>query len=288
MAAIFGQGGIGDPEGLPVLLSVAVGLLLLGLAQIPVARALEVRLLGDAPSVPRAFRPFDLALAVVAFFVAQVVVTLGYGYWATGELTPTEEFFESLEALPLLVITALGQAIPALGIVLVALTRTGGTAELGLVRVARGFRVPYALLRYVLAIPSLFGLILLTTVVFQIAGLEPPEQDTAVLVREGIERNPVAIPLLVAVVIPLLEEILFRGFLLELLVGRIGRWGGVLVSSALFAALHGAEAFLPIFGLALVLAAVKLRTRSLAAAWAVHALHNGAMTFLLHAGVDPT
>ena len=161
-------------------------------------------------------------------------------------------------------------------------------AELGVARLTQGWRGPYAVLRYVLALPSLFGLIALSTVIFELMGLEPPEQDTALLVKEGIAAHPVAITLLVALVIPLLEEILFRGFLLELLVGWIGRWGGVLISSLFFAALHGAEAFLPIFGLALVLAGVKLRTRSLAAVWVIHALHNGAMTVMLQAGVQPT
>ncbi|MEM6569356.1 MAG: type II CAAX endopeptidase family protein [Planctomycetota bacterium] len=288
MAAILGDEAIDVAGSLPLVATIAALLLLVGAAQFPIGRAAQARLLGAVPPVPRTFRPVDLGVAVIVFVLAQMVATVGYCYWTTGEVEPTAEFLESLGALPLLVITAVGQAIPALGIVLVALTRAGGAAELGVARLTQGWRGPYAVLRYVLAIPSLFGLIALSTVIFELMGLDPPEQDTALLVKEGIAAHPVAITLLVALVIPLLEEILFRGFLLELLVGWIGRWGGVLISSLFFAALHGAEAFLPIFGLALVLAGVKLRTRSLAAVWVIHALHNGAMTVMLQAGVQPT
>lgn len=268
--------------------SMAVGLLLLGMAQFPIARAMQSSLLGRTPLVPRAFEPIDFLAAVPAFVLAQIAAMLGYCYWVTGTFTPSPEFVESLEALPALGMTAFAQAVPALGIVAVALVRPGGAAQLGIRKVTPGWRAPYALLRYVVALPSLVGLILLSLFLFQSLGMDAPQQDAAVLVKEGLQQNPVAIVLLVAVVVPLLEEILFRGFLLELLVGWIGRRGGVLVSSLAFAALHGAEAFLPIFGLALVLAEVKLRTRSLAAAWLIHAVHNGGTTFLLLAGAELT
>ena len=87
--------------------------------------------------------------------------------------------------------------------------------------------------------------------------------------------------------VPLVEEILFRGFLLEFVRERAGDLAGIVVSSAVFAVLHGTAAALPIFGLACLLASIKLRTRSLYAAWLIHAAHNGLQTFLLSAGVTP-
>ena len=59
-----------------------------------------------------------------------------------------------------------------------------------------------------------------------------------------------------------------------------------LVSASLIVAmLHGVSAFLPIFGLALLLGSLKLRTQRLSAPFAVHALHNAIAFFML--GVPP-
>lgn len=76
------------------------------------------------------------------------------------------------------------------------------------------------------------------------------------------------------VVAPLLEELVFRGFLQPLLVQNLSDRGGVVVTSLLFALLHGRSVFLPVFVLSLVIGGVMLRTRRLAAAWLVHALNN--------------
>jgi membrane protease YdiL (CAAX protease family) len=80
---------------------------------------------------------------------------------------------------------------------------------------------------------------------------------------------------LAVVVAPLLEEILFRGFLQPLLVQNLSDKAGVALASALFALLHGAGAFLPVFCLSLLLGGLMLRTQRIAAPWLVHALHNG-------------
>ncbi|MEM6671860.1 MAG: CPBP family intramembrane glutamic endopeptidase [Planctomycetota bacterium] len=277
-----------DPSSIEAqvaMLAFAVVLLGLGLLQIPLGRRLDRSLLGPAPPAPSAFRGVDLPFLVGVYVLAQVFVTVAYGWAKTGDLEPPPEFFDELGALEVLGITALGQAIPAAIVVGIAWKRSGGAAALGIRRPTPGARTSYAVGRYVLALPMLFGLIALTSFLFVILGFDPPAQDAALLVRDGLGENPVAIALFVAVLIPLLEEILFRGLLLELCVSAMGRLGGIVVSSAVFGALHGAAAFLPIFGLALVLSVVKLRTRSLAAVWLIHGLHNGAMTLLLHLGV---
>jgi membrane protease YdiL (CAAX protease family) len=79
----------------------------------------------------------------------------------------------------------------------------------------------------------------------------------------------------IAVVVqPFVEELLFRGFLQPLLVQNLSDRLGIVVTSALFALLHGTSAFLPIFVLSLVIGAVMLRTQRLSAAWLVHAMNN--------------
>jgi membrane protease YdiL (CAAX protease family) len=85
---------------------------------------------------------------------------------------------------------------------------------------------------------------------------------------------------LVIFVLPFFEELVFRGFLQPLFVQNLGDRGGVFLTSLVFAIPHGDSAFLPIFGLALLLGSLKLRTQRLSAPYAVHALHN-AVAFVL-------
>jgi membrane protease YdiL (CAAX protease family) len=90
----------------------------------------------------------------------------------------------------------------------------------------------------------------------------------------------IAMPLAI-VVLPFFEELIFRGFLQPLLVQNLGDRGGVVATSVVFGALHGASAFLPIFGLSLILGGVMLRTQRLIGSFSVHALHNALMLGLL-------
>jgi uncharacterized protein len=80
--------------------------------------------------------------------------------------------------------------------------------------------------------------------------------------------------LLGALVLPLFEELLFRGFLQPLLVQNLHDRAGLVLTALCFALLHGVEAGVPIFGFALILGGLMLRTQRLAACWSVHALHN--------------
>lgn len=83
------------------------------------------------------------------------------------------------------------------------------------------------------------------------------------------------------------EEVLFRGYPFQVLVNGIGPWGATLLSSALFAAVHGSNPNVTAAGLAnifvagVLLAVAYLRTRSLWFATAVHLGWNWAMATLL-------
>ena len=87
--------------------------------------------------------------------------------------------------------------------------------------------------------------------------------------------------LLAVLVVPLLEELVFRGALQPMLVRSLGIIGGIGVTATLFAYLHGAGAFLPILALALLLSWLRERTGRLAPCVAVHVLHNGVQMALL-------
>ncbi len=145
---------------------------------------------------------------------------------------------------------------------------------LGLWRGMHARAVATGLAAYVLSLPGIVGLGLMWPWLVRELGVEFKPQE----LMEGFRALPqerVALVLVFGIVVmPLFEEIVFRVFLQPLLVQNFSEKGGVLLTSALFAALHGESAFLPVFGLSVVLGAVMLRTQRLTAVWAVHALHN--------------
>lgn len=85
-----------------------------------------------------------------------------------------------------------------------------------------------------------------------------------------------------ALVQPFFEELLFRGFLQPLLVQKLRPAAGIALTSVVFAALHGASAFLPIFALSCLLGYVMMHTQRLCAAWAAHAVFNGLQFLVMY------
>ncbi len=79
---------------------------------------------------------------------------------------------------------------------------------------------------------------------------------------------------------PVVEEVLFRGaFFAALVHSRVGRWGAVLITAALFALLHATSDQWPIVGvlffMGILLGVLMLRFGSLWVTIAAHALWNG-------------
>jgi membrane protease YdiL (CAAX protease family) len=89
--------------------------------------------------------------------------------------------------------------------------------------------------------------------------------------------------LYVVSVVPVLEEIVFRGFVQTPFVRRWGRWPGVAMSSTVFALAHlsDVQAVLPLFVLAMALGWLRERTGSLAAPIALHVANNAAAMLAL-------
>lgn len=87
--------------------------------------------------------------------------------------------------------------------------------------------------------------------------------------------------LTMVVVAPVVEELLFRGVLLQNFALRWGAPRAVLASSAIFAALHPQHP-LGLFVFSVLLSVLFLSTRSLAAAMLAHALTNGTLLLITH------
>ena len=79
---------------------------------------------------------------------------------------------------------------------------------------------------------------------------------------------------------PVFEEVTFRGFLFPLLARSLGSWGGILLTAALFALLHGSQyqwSWRHLVGIGLAGTAfgyARLKTQSTFAAALVHASYN--------------
>lgn len=280
--------------GAGTIVGFALGLIVVGTLILPLRRALVARCLDPSALAPAAFRWEDLFAALAIFIVgAGLLVPLAGTYVLTGQWTPDDASRERLLSVGFLgqaLMTAGGFLAPCLYIAWAALKRENGAEALG-VHSLTPQRVPFgrsatATLSFVLGAPFVFGASLLTAAVFEFRGLEVPVQDVAVAIANEIETAPWRVALFAVVVIPFLEEVLFRGFLLELFRSKLGTAAGVVISSSLFAVAHGLTAAPTIFVLAVVIAIVKLRTRSLYAAWVVHALNNGTSLFLQSQGIS--
>lgn len=157
--------------------------------------------------------------------------------------------------------------------VMLAARRTGGLADLGL---ASGAPLRAFLVAPLLYAPWFFvsgGLGAAWAHLCRSLGWEE-QQEILRLILE-LQGGRLVLAALVAVLLgPLLEELLFRGFLQSALTRVAGARGALVISSALFAALHGVAGLPVLFALSLFLGWLQLRTRSLLVPWSAHALHN--------------
>ncbi len=135
-------------------------------------------------------------------------------------------------------------------------------------------QVGFALACYLAALPAIWGLTLVWPPLASSLGIGMQRQGGLVEIL-ALEGNALWFAILLAGLIgPFAEELVFRGFMQPVLVRRLGVPLGILGTSLLFALLHGAVVFLPLFCFSLFLGWVQLRTRCLWASWVVHGAHN--------------
>ena len=75
---------------------------------------------------------------------------------------------------------------------------------------------------------------------------------------------------------PILEEALFRGFMLPVMIERLGRWPGILMNAGLFGLVHAADpwAIVPVMGVGVMAAWLKDRSGGLGAGILFHSANN--------------
>ena len=115
---------------------------------------------------------------------------------------------------------------------------------------------------------------------------DDPGESARELIESADGPLDVALLLLAVVVMaPLVEELFFRGLLLRSLDSWVGSVPAVVISSALFAMVHGQLILLPgLFLFAVIAAVVTLRTGRLGIAWMMHAAFNLATVALVSFG----
>jgi len=164
-------------------------------------------------------------------------------------------------------------------VVIAGLARKRGAAALGLrPRVSAAFpgaRPITAVSRYFATLPFIFAFGALLRLLYLGVDGGVPDQAVAAEIQANFSAHPVFTIAMAVVLIPILEEVIFRGFLLELFATRMGAWWGILLSSLVFAGLHGWPAVVPLLPLALALGWVKIRSGSLYGPILIHMLHNG-------------
>jgi len=267
------------PEFEPSAAGAAVGLVLVlaSIGLFPLGRALSLRLFPGRNVIFARWGFFHVGLAIFTYFTLTILGGMALraaGIGLSGGLVPVV-FGAALQVATVALCCAFARRLDPDGLASLGL-RPGGTPR------ALGVGV----LAYALGMPAIVGAMLLSAWGWKALGVEAPPQEVLKLVLEleGAERW--AFVGLAVALIPLCEELFFRGFLQPLLVQNLGDRGGLFATAFLFAAVHGnLVAFLPIFVLALLLGMVMLRTQRIGAAWLVHGLHNG-LTISLVLGSD--
>lgn len=249
----------------------ALVLVLGGLGLVPPAAALVRRL---TPRVPVFFARWRFSHLGLVLFLGMLLITLSVT--AVPALAPDAD-----QSLMQIFGACLGLGATCAVIAEIARRMDpDGLRSLGLWPGGQARAAAVGVLAYVLCLPALFGLALLWPWVHaRLGGSFEPQIFFGELERASGAWF-VGLVLVVVVLQPLFEELIFRAFLQPLLVQNLGDKLGVAATSLVFALLHGVGFLLPIFGLSLLLGALKLRTQRLSASFAVHALHNGLMLFV--------
>ena len=235
----------------------------------------------------------ELGVVVLSYFtvglVAQVVLgqlfpdAMAIMLELASDTPPTPEEVE-LAVVRLLVPMLLSQVVILgfVGLLVGAWARRGdGATSLGLGRGRNVRASALGVMVWILCYPLLRGLTGIWPWLYERVGGEFEIQQWAVGLDLAGGAALAVGALLAVLVIPFLEELLFRGFLQPLLVRWLGVVGGVGTTAVVFVSLHEASAFLPLLALSLALGLVKERTQRLAACFAIHAANNGLQVALL-------
>ncbi len=226
------------------------------------------------PGTPRPPRVLlDLgARALLLYFAAFLATGLLIGLFSGGEDSARPGGVE------------LGMALTAcMNAAVIAVVLAWGRLRLGLRARDLGLFAPrpaellFAVLAMVAAWPAFHGAALLNAKLVQLCGWQPyQEVIQSLLADPELRRSPFLLSCIV-VLVPLLEEILFRGLLQRALRAVLGPAPAIAAASLAFAAVHDVQSSLPVLVVGAALGIVCEATGSVLAAALAHSAFNGCM-----------
>lgn len=156
---------------------------------------------------------------------------------------------------------------------------------LGLSLVNVSNNIKQGIKKYLLTLPLIILAGFVINLISNYYGINPEMQDVVKWILE--EKSLFILMSLVffgIIIAPLIEEIIFRGFLQSALKNYFGRRYAILISASLFAAVHmDIFAFFQILILGILLGYLYEKTQTLAASVVVHIIHNSlTLVFLLY------
>lgn len=156
---------------------------------------------------------------------------------------------------------------------------------LGLSLVNVSNNIKQGIIKYLVTLPIIFLAGFVINLISNYCGMNPEMQDVVQWVLE--ERSLFVLISLIffgIIIAPLIEEIIFRGFLQSALKNYFGGRYAILISASLFAAVHmDLFAFFQILILGILLGYLYEKTQTLVASVVIHILHNSlTLVFLLY------
>ena len=225
----------------------------------------------DPGRAPVAWSIYDILKVVI------IIVFSGYALNAFEHFT-LKPFNVSLDSNLLVIVnTFLIDAIAVLVILYFVMVKYGkGVDSLGLKSAGIHKNILVGIAAYAFILPTLLAILILSMLLMDFLGYKPPPQPVFDLFLEEKRSNVILfLTIFVSVLGPMIEEIFFRGFLYGAVKKRFGIAAGVILSAALFSALHtNIIGFLPIMALGVLMAYLYETTGSLVASITVHVLHN--------------
>ena len=214
-------------------------------------------------------------------FVFYLFLVRGVGFFVSLVVAP-RSVTTTREALLLSATVQIGTGLAALGYLWAWARRQGVTlADIGLTsRGALLANVGYGMAAYAATLPAVLLLRKVSELIFRNIPNTTPNPIMPLITSERDLTGRLVIFVMVALAAPLFEEIFFRGALFGGLRARYPWVISAVISSALFAVVHPAQDWLPIFGLGFGLATMREMRQSLVPCITAHLLQNTA-TFLL-------
>ncbi len=216
--------------------------------------------------------------------LAGSLIGLALGFYDVADLTSLEEASDGL--IRFLIASSFGQFL-AMALLLMMFSRFRGTGKWAIdygldIKSRDVFWMPLGTLIQILSI-------ILVALLARALGVEVPTQEAAAAVEDSQSwGQQIALGILIVVVAPVVEEMLFRGLLLRAIMAKYGQMAAVVGTSVLFGVAHlldpSAAFLVPALVLVgFVLAMVTLRKGRLGPAIMIHAGFN-LTTFVILVG----